>query len=88
MLQCFIAEQEKRDFFIMKVRFLESFQLLSVFARKQIIHANFTIVWDVTTYSLVILHRFHPRVFFLYFEHGSYSETLVKMMSHPSRQSS
>jgi hypothetical protein len=88
MLQCFLVEQEKRDFLIMKVRFLESFQLLLVFPCKQIIHANVTIVWDVTTYSLVILHRFLPRVFFLYFEDGSSSEMLVKMTSHPSRQSS
>jgi hypothetical protein len=48
MLQCFLVEQEKRDFFIMKVRFLESFKLLLVFPRKQIIHTNVTIVWDVT----------------------------------------
>lgn len=51
MLQCFLVEQEKRDFFIMKVRFLESFQLLLVFSRKQIINAIVTIVWDVTPYS-------------------------------------
>jgi hypothetical protein len=73
MLQWFLVEQEKRDFFIMKVRYLESFRLLLVFSRKQIIHANVTIVWDVTTYSLVILHRFLPFVFFLYFEDGSFS---------------
>jgi len=68
--------------------FSRKFPITLVSSRKQIIHTNVTIVCDVTTYSLVILHRFLPRVFFLYFEDGSSFKTLLNMTSHPSRQSS